>query len=86
MTAKTYDLIFFCQPKLPFIAVKRHTISMVDVKYRLRFIDNMKSMVITIKTADLKCYWLNLTETPEKRRSCTFLSMKSFALDVRIVF
>ena len=47
---------FSFQTKLPFIAVKKHTISMIDIrtvissKHRLRLIYSIKSKVFTIKT------------------------------------
>ena len=69
---------------MPLITVKRHKYSMVDIKTvisskrRLRLIDSIKSMVITIKTTDLKRHRLYPTETHENRRQSAILPMKSF--------
>ena len=50
----------------------------ISSKHRLRLIDSIKSMVITIKTTDLKRHRLYPTETHENRRQSTILPMKSF--------
>ena len=69
---------------MPLITVERHKYSMVDIKtvisskHRLRLIDSITSMVITIKTTDLKRHRLYPTETHENRRQSTILPMKSF--------
>ena len=69
---------------MPLITVKRHKYSMVDIttvissKHRLRLIDSIKSMVIKIKTTDLKRHRLYPTETHENRRQSTILPKKSF--------
>ena len=64
---------------MPLITVKRHKIySMVDIKtvisskHRLRLIDSIKWMVITIKTTDLKRHRLYPAETHENRRQSTY--------------
>ena len=77
-------MFFTFQTKMPLITVKRHKYSMVDIKtvisskHRLRLIDSIKSMVITIKTTDLKRHRLYPKETHENRRQSTILPMKSF--------
>ena len=74
---------------MPLITVKRHKYSMVDIKtvisskHRLRLIDSLKSMVITIKTTDLKRHRLYPTETHENRRQSIILPMKSFVWGVQ---
>ena len=66
-------IIFFfaTQSKLQFIAVKRHEISMVNIKtvisskQCLSLIDSLQSMVITTKTTDLKHHRLYITDNNE---------------------
>ena len=73
---------------MPLITAKRHKYSMVDIKtvisskHRLRLIDSIKSIVITIKTTDLKRHRLYPTETHENRRQSTILPMKSFVWEL----
>ena len=52
--------------------------TVISSKHRLRLIDSIKSIVITIKTTDLKRHRLYPTETHENRRQSTILPMKSF--------
>ena len=84
-------LFFTFQTKMPLITVKRHKYSMVDIKtiisskHRLSLIDSIKSMVITIKTTDLKRHRLYPTETHENRRQSTILPMKSFVWVMPII-
>ena len=56
--------------------------TVISSKHRLRLIDSIKSMVITIKTTDLNRHRLYPTETHENRRKSTILPMKSFVWDL----
>ena len=79
-------MIFFFafHTKLPYIAMKRHKLSMVDIKtvifskHRLRLIDSMKSTVVTVKMIDLKRHRLFLTETHETDKKFFLGCMKFF--------
>ena len=60
--------------------------TVISSKYRLRLIDSIKSMVITLKTTDLKRHRLYPTETHENQRQSTILPMKSFVWVVELNF
>ena len=56
--------------------------TVISSKHRLRLLDSIKSMVITIKTTDLKRHQLYPTETHENRRQSTILPMKRFVWEL----